>query len=511
MTGNEKKVSDLMLLALVFVTGATVLVIELMGARVMAPFFGSGLYTWSALIAVTLAALAVGYATGGRLADRKPDLAVFFGLIMAAGAWTLLTPLVAGHLLDYLSRISEPRIGVLVSSLVLFTPNLLLLGAVGPFVIRLITRSEEVVGSRSGLVFSVSTVGSLVGALGTGFFLSPNYGVQAIFGMCGLLLIVISGIGFLYLRRLLLVFVSPLMVLPLLNPAPSPTGTLSIVAQQPSFYGQLQVVDKGSIRMLLVDGIGQNYMDKNNLYNVRYLNFLSSLIATRAADSNIPGRTLLIGAGAGHLPMLLANANTRLDVVELDSRAIDLARTYFGFRLPHDHIHIADGRAFLHNTPLRFDHVVIDAFSSDQVAAHLLTREALVTVESRLAPGGMLAINVTSTISGRDVSAVFHTLRSVFGNVRAFSPTEKTDELTSIIFIATRNREKVELANNLLHFRQVIDSNAFLDGEIYEPGDGSILTDNYNPLEYYRSGIRVMWRNSMRGFLGQDELQWMLF
>jgi len=512
MTIERAKVSDLALFATVFVTGACVLVIELMGTRVMAPFYGSGIYTWSALIAVTLAALALGYAFGGRLADRRPQPVILFGLSMAAGLWTLFTPFIARHLLSYLAPLLELRTGVLASSLVLFSPNLFLLGAIGPFVIRLVTSSETVIGSRSGMVFAVSTVGSLAGALGTGFFLVPNYGVQTIFSVCGLLLMMISGLGFLYLRRPLVVLALPFFALPLLNAGPVPPATINILAQQSSFYGQLQVVEKDRMRVLLVDGIGQNYSVQNDLYNIRYLNFLSSLVTTRIAKSGgVRNRMLLIGAGAGHLPKLLANTNVEMDIVELDADAIELAKTWFGFSAAQNRVHIADGRRYLEQDRSSYDQIIIDAFSSDQVAVHLLTKEALMTTLSRLSPHGLLAINVTSTISGKDVSAIYQTLRAVFGNVHAYSPASDTSKLTSIVFVASRKHETFAIESSLLQFRQVVDSNAFLDGELDQPSGGVVVTDDYNPLGHYRSGVRSLWRDAMQKFLGQEELQWMLF
>ena len=192
---QNHQVPDWALLSTVFITGACVLIIELMGARLLAPYFGSGIYTWSALIAVTLAALALGYSFGGRLADRLPRTDILYNLCLAAGLWTLSTPILASPLLSSLVDIADIRIALLISSCILYFPNLFLLGAVGPFVIRLIARNSETVGSVSGRVFAVSTVGSLFGALGTGFILIPNYGVQAIFTFCGTLLIILAILG----------------------------------------------------------------------------------------------------------------------------------------------------------------------------------------------------------------------------------------------------------------------------------------------------------------------------
>jgi len=322
----------------------------------------------------------------------------------------------------------------------------------------------------------------------------------------------ISGLGFLYLRRPLVVLALPFFALPLLNAGPVPPATIIILAQQPSFYGQLQVVEKDRMRVLLVDGIGQNYSVQNDLYNIRYLNFLSSLVTTRIAKSGgVRNRMLLIGAGAGHLPKLLANTNVEMDIVEQDADAIELAKTWFGFSAAQNRVHIADGRRYLEQDRSSYDQIIIDAFSSDQVAVHLLTKEALMTTLSRLSPHGLLAINVTSTISGKDVSAIYQTLRAVFGNVHAYSPASDTSKLTSIVFVASRKHETFAIESSLLQFRQVVDSNAFLDGELDQPSGGVVVTDDYNPLGHYRSGVRSLWRDAMQKFLGQEELQWMLF
>ena len=188
-------IPDWALLSTVFITGACVLIIELMGIRILAPYFGSGIYTWSTLIAVTLAALALGYSFGGHLADRLPRADILYNLCLAAGLWTLSTPILASPLLSSLLDITDIRIALLISSCILYFPNLFLLGAVGPFVIRLIARQRETVGSVSARVFAVFTVGSLFGALGTGLILIPNYSVQAIFTFCGTLLIVLAILG----------------------------------------------------------------------------------------------------------------------------------------------------------------------------------------------------------------------------------------------------------------------------------------------------------------------------
>lgn len=496
------------MLATVFVTGACVLVIELMGTRLLAPFFGTGVYTWSALISVTLAALSLGYAAGGRVADRWDDKNILFAVCLLAGIWTLMTPILGASLLPSLSGFGDPRPGVLLGSLLLFGPNLFLLGAVGPFVIRLINRSNTTIGSSSGLVFSVSTVGSLGGALVTGFLLIPNFGTRSIFSMCAVALILLAVGGFAAARsRLAVLGLAGLGLLGIDIDGEPPKG-VQVIATQPSFYGTLKVVDNRGTRALLVDGIGQNYVRQNNQYNTAYLNFIAAIIRARAEKGD---KALLIGTGAGQLPGLLQASGIIFDAVELDPAMIAVARRHFGLDLPRERIHLEDGRWFLQHADQHWRYIVIDAFTSDNIAAHLLSREALQAAKMRLAPGGALVINITSRVDSPDVAAIQHTLGAVFGSVRAFSPHAAENRLTSIVFVAAdRSLDKHLQYNPGGLGQQQTDSNRFLDGELQHDRKGQVITDDFNPLDHYRAGMHQLWFSAMKRYYGDSEMGWLL-
>jgi spermidine synthase len=145
------------------------------------------------------------------------------------------------------------------------------------------------------------------------------------------------------------------------------------------------------------------------------------------------------------------------------------------------------------------------------VASHLLSREALITIKKRLAGNGLLAINVTSVISGLDVSSIYHTLLTVFDIVRVFSPATDTHRLTSIVFIAATNKSSLVPNRKVVGFRQITDSYAFIDGEIHDLPPGTVISDNFNPLGYYRSGIRPLWTASMQRYFGTRNMTWLLF
>ncbi|HVS18239.1 MAG TPA: fused MFS/spermidine synthase, partial [Planctomycetota bacterium] len=248
----------LYLSVLVFVCGAAVLAVELLGTRVLGPFYGVSLFLWSALITVTLLALSVGYAVGGRLADRHPSQARLCGIVIAAGAWLLVLPL----LRDPVLRVTEPiglRFAVLVASLLLFAPPLTLLGMVAPFAIRLRASNLGEVGRTAGDLYALSTVGSVLAALATGFVLIPYVGVGRLLFWVGAVLVALGLLGLLGARHMRSAGVAALVVAPLLilglraaNERPDPeNGLLSI---DHSAYAELRVVERDGVRFMLIDG-----------------------------------------------------------------------------------------------------------------------------------------------------------------------------------------------------------------------------------------------------------------
>src|SRR5574341_855300 len=160
----KKKMYKTFIYVAVIICGAAVLAIEILGTRVIAPFYGVSLYTWSGLISVTLAALSVGYVLGGRWADRGPQLHRFCLVIAAAGIWIFIIPWIRTPLLNA----AEPlglRTTVLIAATVLFFPPLALLGMVGPYAIRLMASSLEVVGRTAGNLYALSTASSVIAAV----------------------------------------------------------------------------------------------------------------------------------------------------------------------------------------------------------------------------------------------------------------------------------------------------------------------------------------------------------
>ncbi len=237
-----------------FVGGAAVLALEILGTRVLGPFYGVSLFLWSALIAITLAALSLGYALGGRWADSNAKLHHLGILFAGAGLWSLAIPLLKYPVL----AVSEPlglRGAVLTASFILFFPPLTLLGMVSPYMIKLRATSLETVGRSAGNLYAISTIGSVASALVTGFILIPNIGVNRLLVcIAGLLFLTGSGAFFIPKKRVtgaalvLLAVTSPL--LPGFDDGSRASGVVGVF-QSP--YAELRVVDTKNGRHMLID------------------------------------------------------------------------------------------------------------------------------------------------------------------------------------------------------------------------------------------------------------------
>lgn len=176
---------------LAFTGGFTIMSIELLGGRIMAPWFGTGVYVWGSIITVFMVALSIGYLVGGRLSLATPSLSRF-GILFLGGA------LFIGPLLFFgtevmawvFERWEDPRYGSLLAALVLFFPPTVMLGMISPYSVRLLVRQTEHSGNVAGLLYFVSTFGSAVGTLGTSFYFVLWFEVDTIIaGLIGLLLL----------------------------------------------------------------------------------------------------------------------------------------------------------------------------------------------------------------------------------------------------------------------------------------------------------------------------------
>ncbi|GIX22581.1 MAG: spermidine synthase [Gammaproteobacteria bacterium] len=487
MRQETPAVRRLFLYAAVTLTGAAVMMVELLGTRIIGPFFGVSLVVWSSLLSVALLALAAGYAAGGRLADRGAP----FGLpqaVFCAGAWIGLLIVFDAPVQLWADRFGL-RAGALISALVLFFPPLMCLGMAGPFVVRALARRLEAVGRVAGNVFAVSTVGSVAGTLLLGFFLLPAFGLRTVLLATSLVLLALSaplaawgegGSRRRGWRWAAAAAATAVVVVALARWDARPRAADHVVLfERDSPYGWVRVVDQPArgIRWLLADA---STIGAASLADGRSLLAYQQIVALTPAFHPAPRRALLIGLGAGHLLRAFDARGMVSDAIEIDPAVVEAARDFFDLRVSGRLI-VGDARYQVRRLEGPYDLIVHDCFTGGAEPIHMLSREMLLELERLLAPGGVLVLNVVGFTVERDakpVAAVARTLDSVFPHRRSFVSAPQA-AFNDFVFVVS-DRPLV-LRDGALPPAAA----AWLRG--HERGvsgaGGVLITDDYNPLE----------------------------
>jgi spermidine synthase len=425
------------LLTSLFLSGACSLALEVVGTRLISPFYGSSIYTWSALITTTLLALAFGYAWGGRIADRTPYLLLFSKLLLGAGLTVAAIPALRESVL----RASAPlgvKAGALVAAAILVGPALALLGTLGPVATRLTATGAADAGRRAGDAWAVSTAGSVLGAALAGFVLVPLWPVSRILLVCAALLVALGAWGaWLSARRIPVAELTACAACVAFAVRAGVSPHPLVRERVESAYGRIEVLDSGPKRYLLVNGTAQSAMDpRTGLSDSEYDRALEWLRLLR------PGarRVLELGLGAGLLPKALERDGLTVDVFEIDPEIVAVAKKWFGYE-PKGAVTVGDARALLEERgggP--WDLMVLDAFGAESPPAHLFTTESFELMRSALAPRGVLAVNLVTAVDGRDGDAwraTYKTLQRAFPEVRAFIAAKPTDGLANVLLFAS--------------------------------------------------------------------------
>lgn len=492
-------ISYLILTAMV--CGALVMAVEVMGSRVISPFYGVSLFVWTSLITVTLVALALGYAAGGIISDRKGTPDYLYGIILAAGLSAILIPHLKGIILKSFLHLGL-RSGALVSSMLLFGPVLFLLGCVSPYIIKIAAKEIKNIGRTVGLFYAVSTIGSFLGTVLTGFILIAYLGVNLIFEIIGVVLIGLSVIYFLIFRKkwYLLILIAIPFFMPHtvdLNSVIMPNGTkVTRVFSKDSFYGNLKVIDYSygiaHTRELIIDGLIQGGIDMNNKLPVyEYAYFMEFLPYSLNPDGK---NCLVIGLGAGIIPMWYEKTGIKTDAVDIDPNVVNIAKKYFGFELTGDVI-ISDARFYLINSSKTYDYIVLDVFNGDTTPGHILSVEALQILKTRMTQKGILAVNLAGSLKKETfiTASVIKTLESVFRTVEIYplfsiANSEGWGNLAVIAYDYPSIPLDLSRVKNFPVHPFAKDLVSRLADQIFSfPSDtpAIILSDDYNPIDFY--------------------------
>jgi spermidine synthase len=505
-SGSPDAAASAAIYAVAFVTGAIVMSFEMLGSRYLNPYFGSGIYTWAALISTVLIALTAGYFLGGALADRTVSPALLALTVVIGSVYLLALPSFAPAVLEaVLAAIDDIRLGSLMSALALMFFPVTFLGMYSPFAIRLLLRSAQRSGRVSGAVYGISTAGAIVGTLGTTFVLIPAIGSRAItlaLGTLGLL----AGLGLLALARRRAA--TALVVIALAAPSVPVARADSLiddavragllaradgrVAHVETEYNDVFITKRGHQLVMSFQIKGWDYTESvSNLLDpddlpLRYAQVMT--IATIYPEA--PRRILMLGLGGGSISTYLGRfmPEAAITTVEIDPGVITAAKTYFGLRESERMRYRAgDGRVFLNRDSERYDLILVDAYRGGYVPFHLLTREFYGLVKLRLAPGGAAAFNVHD--GSKLYASTIKTLGEVFAALDLY-PTGR-GEVIAVATAAPAEAQTLERRAAALQkqygFRFSLPDMLRwrMDKSQSQTAGGDVITDDFAPADVY--------------------------
>lgn len=426
----------------VFVSGGAVMIYEFLAVRFLQRYYGSSLDVWASEIAICLAGLAVGYALGGWLADRYRSERVLGAALLVSGILGFFMERLAVWIAERLLAVDvalswHPLLAAGFSTFLPF----LALGTVLPQAIRLHVRRIERVGTSAGRMATLSTAGSIAGALMTAHVLLPRWGVrETLYGM-SLVLAALGGavvaVGFLSSWRRK----AGVMML-LLFLVPGASAGADVIFENYSAYHHILVEDSGDERALRFDSDMQSTMSLTDPYagGFEYTDFFHVPLVFDPTVRHV----LFIGLGGGTGPkgFLRYYPTVQVEVAEIDPMVEQVARQFFA--VPDDprlRIAIADGRGYLQRSRGPFGAIILDAYGSGPHGAyipyHLATVEFFRIAWARIENGGCLVYNVMGTYGGLNddvVRNMMTTLSSIFQAVYAFRA--RTSENT--VFVAVK-------------------------------------------------------------------------
>ncbi|MEJ2730976.1 MAG: fused MFS/spermidine synthase [Deltaproteobacteria bacterium] len=398
-----------------FVAGMFVMTLEMLGFRMLAPYFGYSIYVWGSLIGIIMLALSCGYIIGGSMADRYPHLFLLFGMIFLAGLLTAIISFFYRSILLFCQSMGLVS-GSIAATILLFAGPLIFLSSVSPFLIRLLAK-ENKVGTTAGRIYSLSTVGSIFGTFLASFLLIPSLGSHKtlIITVIALVLVGAGGLAFSKMKFALL----GLVLVPVVLNYPDPPYGKNTVYAGESPYSHIEVVKIGDgLCLRPQENFCHSFYLPGHIMTRAYLDYycLGPLIIKDAKSALILG----MGAGTSVRQFLHFWKDLQIDAVEIDPVIAQVATNMFSLPAHDDNLNVIidDARAFLQTNPGKsYDIIEIDIFQGGVfIPFYLATQEFFSLCNKRLKPGGMLMMNVNILKNASERQAKGATLFGSIGN-----------------------------------------------------------------------------------------------
>jgi len=460
-------------------TGFVLMAFELIAARLLAPSVGSSSYVWTSVIGIMIAALALGYAFGGWMADKRVAVHDIAYLLLLS-AITMAVSLVTYHSVLGLvtGLLTDARIEAVVAAFVLFMPTSFLLGIISPYLARLRVKSVTTAGRSVASLSAFNSVGGIMGTFVTGFVFFSYIGSRESLALLVVALLTCSWLFMPHIRTgARAVATGVVIVVIALEFVPLQRASASSSLDTPTSHYQVeQGVYRGEqVKMLVTGPSGvQSGVFANGSRDLVFP--YTQAMAEVIAEAPKKERIAMLGGGVFTLPEHLARTypGSKIDVVEIDPELETIAKTHFGYPAPANVRSIAeDARTFAHTTTNTYDVVLIDVFNEQTTPFSLSTREFAQELKNVLQPGGVVVVNIIGGLNKNCaplLASLHASYRSAFASSRMIPVSDPS-------FMRRQNVIGV-YANSQLDWLK--DRRAWSD----LPRDAARqLTDNFAPVE----------------------------
>ena len=427
---------------IVFFAGAIGMGLELIAARILSPYVGSSNVVWTSIIGIILASMSLGYWIGGKRADKNATIDQISDILLISAIFTSIIPILETLVVKQLAEMIENlTISAILCAIIVFSIPSFILAMISPFAVKIKSKEESEIGSLSGRISSLSTIGSIIGTFSMGFLLIPNIGVTNINIIITLLLIVLSIFSkekknkkYLYV---IILNISIVLILIILGKWIFKLNNPDILLDTDSQYSRIWVkqiaTEKNTYKTLQVDTGLESYIDiDTGEMGAKYLRFydLFEYFNKNAKDA------LLIGGAAYTYPIHYLDKfeNKTIDVVEIDEKMTEIAQNEFGLDTSNTRLNIynQDGRSYLNYSKNKYDTILIDAFKGMNAPFELTTYQALFNAKNSLNENGIVLTNIISSIEGENSKFIqyeYATYKAVFDDVKIFMVNSNDREI----------------------------------------------------------------------------------
>jgi predicted membrane-bound spermidine synthase len=420
---------------LILIEGATVMAVELCGAKMLAPMYGGSLFVWAAILAVTLGALASGYYYGGLLSRRNEPNSKLFKVILYASIFILLMPLLSLYVIPLVAFMNFKLAVIVSSGFMIFAP-IFFLGCTTPLLVRINTGEANDAGLVSGKIYAMSTVGGIISTLLCGFCLIPVFGLKLTL-VCFAIILFVSAL--LILKIFKARSVGAFAIALIVNVARMVVNDeTNVTYVDHGIMGDLMVKDENGIRKLLINKTVQTEMDLSTKHSVSdYVRTIDSIVATR----NEKRKALVLGLGGGLLANLIQQKNFEVDAVEFDPRITEVAKNYFELD-PSVNCFNADARTYLNSCDQKYELIIFDLFKAEEQPVHTITVESFRKASGLLNESGTILINWHGYLEGElgeGTQILLNTLHAADFETEIVAGSGLSDNRNLLIICKTEN------------------------------------------------------------------------